>query len=309
MIFTEIGDRGLGGRINTFLHNDALGSEASAAETLALQRDLAAPLWDKPNYSYFLTGLHSINQKLSDRRKISVYPTDIMGMPEDTSPENVREWFMRQTVRDSLMAGEIIRRLDTLPRGKALVIMNSRHAFKEDAVMSDGSRIANTGRFLAEHYPGKVASVMINTWKSGEGTQIPPFFGLMQDGRWDAAFKSLGIENAGFDMKSSPFGRDEFDYSTWLATQTNFGSRTYEDIFDGFVFYQPMDKFKMGIGLDGFMEDGFYEEFVRRATAINEAFGRMLYPVGDEVMRFNKLEISPMNDLDRLEETIGGWLK
>jgi hypothetical protein len=81
--------------------------------------------------------------------------------------------------------------------------------------------------------------------------------------KWDASFKFTGNKNVGFDMKETPFGKTKFD-------MYNFGGNAYETvyfeyIFDGLVFYEPIENFEIVIGIPGLFDDStFFEEFYRR---------------------------------------------
>ena len=56
-------------------------------------------------------------------------------------------------------------------------------------------------------------------------------------------------------------------------------------MFDGFVFFQPIEKFKLSVGLPGFMEDGFFEEAVKEEGMLN----KVLYGL-------RKLDVPPVDE-------------
>jgi hypothetical protein len=128
-------------------------------------------------------------------------------------------------------------------------------------------------------------------------------FGLIQDGKWDAAFRETEPETIGFDFKNTPFGKDAFDLWSY---ENNYN---YQDVFTGFVFYLPVNKFEMGIGVPGLMENGFYDEYLKRNALQYKAFNRES-PVVDkeQIMYLNDIHITLMNDLEKLEMAIEQWL-
>ena len=204
------------------------------------------------------------------------------------------------------MADNIITELEKMkqqtPGKKALVIMNYRHAYNQDMYVNN-LKIVNTARFLFEKYPGKVANVYINTYLYNERGNL---FNVLQDGKWDAAFKASNVENVGFNLNNTVFGNDNFDY--WTA-QNNF---TYKDIFTGFVFYMPIDKFKMAMGIPHIMENGFYDEYRKREALLIDAFKKAFNvdrapEYEKKIMRNNQLEINPDN-LDVANTNINKWL-
>ncbi len=143
--------------------------------------------------------------------------------------------------------------------------MNYRHAYKKTL---PGGPENNTEALLATVYPGKVANVLINTYDAENGK---PFC----DGKWDAAFKAVGLKSAGFDLGNTPFGADGFDH--WVfETDEKYGT-----MFDGFVFYLPIEELLLAVGLPGLMEDGFFEEAVREGCITKRCmvlWGRRFLP-------------------------------
>lgn len=308
VVYTEVGDKNLNPLLNDFLLSNQQHEAEIKNQILHFQRNSMSPLWDKTCFAYFLKGLFQINETLKPEKKIRMYPLDLMGVLDDPSSENIIMQYRQQAFRDSLMANEFIKQYDeqmgTWGKSKALIIMNSRHAFKCDVVGEDDRNLSNMARIVYEKYSGKVASILINNWSMGRGED---FFGLMQDGKWDAAFQYLSIENLGFDMNHTPFGNDSLDYGKWILMHNHL---KFQDAFDGFVFYQPIGRFEMGIGIDGLMDDGFYDEYIERVKRLNAAFKRDVYPIGtqEQIMKLNKQTIIPMNNLEMLQRKIDKWL-
>ena len=308
IVFTEVGARNLNPELNIFLQNKHLTELEINKQLLYFQRNCMFPLWEKSNFSYFLKGIYDINKEIT-QKKVEMYPTDVFYIEGQPTSEKIRDMvFTRVVKRDSLMADYIISRFEQLKqetsRRKALVIMNYRHAFRFPVYDDNGRRTDNTGQYLFDKYPKKVANVMINNIIDISNTSTGDIFGVVQDGKWDAVFKKTDKENLGFNFTGSPFGNDIFDY--WVY-KNDF---TYKNVFNGFIFYQPFEKFEIAVGLSGLMDNGFYEEYVERNNLYYQAFNReMPPPVKDEIMRLNEIRISEENELDKIKIKIEKWLK
>ena len=307
-IFTEVGGTDLNPELSKFLNNDNLTEKEIESQALDFQRDCLYHFWNKYNFYYFITHLHNINKNLPSGKKVQMYPSNLSQKFENATPDIIKDYLslMFSTKRDSIMADNIITELEKMkqqtPGKKALVIMNYRHAYNQDMYVNN-LKIVNTARFLFEKYPGKVANVYINTYLYNERGNL---FNVLQDGKWDAAFKASNVENVGFNLNNTVFGNDNFDY--WTA-QNNF---TYKDIFTGFVFYMPIDKFKMAMGIPHIMENGFYDEYRKREALLIDAFKKAFNvdraPEDEKkIMRNNQLEINPDN-LDVANTNINKWL-
>jgi hypothetical protein len=154
--------------------------------------------------------------------------------------------------RDSILAVNFINYFKQQDTGKALVILNYRHAFTKDLL----GRV-NAGRFIAEAFPGKVANVYINSFglkRESAGVKMT----AIQDGKWDAAFMKVGKNNVGFDFFGSPFGNDSFDI---IPFPNEF---TYNDMFTGFVYYTYFPDLRTVSGIEGLIDDEFIPELLRR---------------------------------------------
>jgi len=302
VVFTEVGARILNPELNEFLSDGNLTENEIAEKALHFQRNVMFTVWDKSNFSFFIKGIHNINKSLPANKKVKMYPTDMMYVESEPTEEKVLDMLMKTRQRDSLMGAFIIEKFNMMkeskPGQKALVVMNFRHAYKEKT--SDGND--NTGMFLTREYPGKVANVFINTYDTFKQDRA------LQDGKWDAAFKALNKEDAGFDFRGSPFGDYNFDH---YPSETN---KNYADMFDGFIFYQPIEKFQIATGLPGFMDDGFFEEAVKMEGIYNKVVYSLrkmdIPPVNEERLRnFNDIHIEPLWKLDDIKNSIDKWLK
>ena len=304
VVFTEIGIRELNPDLNNFLRNPHLTESEINKQLLHFQRNAGFPMWENTNFSYFLKGIHDINKEIIEK-KVKLYPTDIWYMQGQPTAEKFRDlWDTKVKHRDSLMADYIIARFDELkqknPRQKALVIMNYRHAFKI---------YNNVGRFLFDKYPDRVANVMINNVGFAEvRSDNDVDFTALQDGKWDAAFRKTNKNNTGFNFKGSPFGKDNFDYFPWFEEEL-----TYSEMFTGFVFYQPIEKFELTVGVPGMMDDGWLEKFFEQFKLFDQVLGREILTDKNELKRYNDTHIFNIFDEDELatmiKSQIQKWLK
>jgi hypothetical protein len=126
---------------------------------------------------------------------------------------------------------------------KALIILNYRHAFKINTLYK-GKLNKNAAKYLFDYFGDRVTNILISQVifrKKGKNYK----YSLIQDGKWDASFKFLGIEDVGFDLKNNIFGKDDLDM--W---DINSGY-TYEEAFEGFVFYKSIEEYNLVSGFDG----------------------------------------------------------
>lgn len=254
-VMTEVGSVNIGNRVNEFLMSEGTDSLENCREVTKIFRDATdSPYWHCYSWPWMLTELQKFNR--GSAQKVSLWPADCaFDWVQIRTPEQYTHYYGVETAnRDSIMAANVIARVERLPKGKALVIMNTSHGFLKD------SGHANTGRYLADRYGDRVASVFVMN---------SPFKPLVQDGRWDSLFVAKGKTDLGFDFAGSPFGEANFD-----AVQT--GGRTdltYSDVFTGLVFYQPLDRQRLIVGWEGFTTDDFVPELERRMEIFGTSMG------------------------------------
>lgn len=264
-IFTEVGTAALRPYIESFLMDDRLSDEQVNEKLRYIARNIGwVGAWGKTNFYDFLRKIHYLNRSLPKDRRVHIYPSDLDFRWEDATKDSWAEFNKTQmSKRDKIMADNIISKFNEIrhagSRDKALVIMNYRHAcphFKPE----DGRKSENTGGFLMDAYPGKVANVMINTLATLQSTNDKhAVLTAFQQGKWDAAFAVLGNPNVGFDFKGSPLGEDAFDFWPFL------NHRRYQDVFTGFVFFKPLAAHRMSSGLPaGLLDQPFTDELLKR---------------------------------------------
>jgi hypothetical protein len=265
-ISTEVGSAALRPYIETFLMDDQLSDEQVNEKLRYIATNIGwLKFWEKTNFYDFLRRLYYLNRTLPKDRRVHVYPSDLDFRWENATKESWAEFKKTQLdKRDKIMAENIISKFNAIrqagSRNKALVIMNYRHAFPH-LKLDSGGNAENTGGFLMEAYPGRVANVMINTVAPRPSLNDQQWLvTAMQGGKWDAAFAVLGNPNVGFDFKGSPLGEDAFDYWPFFPTHLR-----YQDVFTGFVFFKPLAAHRMSMGFPaGLFDKPFADELLKR---------------------------------------------
>jgi hypothetical protein len=163
----------------------------------------------------------------------------------------------------------------------------------------------STAAYIYKTYPTITKGILINFYPTSNTIK------LVAGGKWDAAFKIAGNKNLGFDLKGTPFGETKFD-------MYNFGGRDYktvnfEDIFDGFIFYKPVENFELAVGIPNLFNDSlFVEEFYRR-KAIEENTTIEVAKSSKETQRYiektNVLNIEKLENLNQYISLINKWIK
>jgi hypothetical protein len=312
-IFTEVGISTQSRQVNEFLHAENLPADSVDQIVLRFQRNCSFfPLWENYNYSYFLRGLYMLNQDLQSDKKINLFNSDVPFDWNTIDEAQLKEFWNQLPTRDSVIASQVIQRFDEISgsreaRRKALVIMNYRHAFGHKFERTEGVKPQNVGRYLFERYGHRVANVYINFVALRDVRSDNDMgFAAIQDGKWDAAFKAVNIKDAGFNFINSPFGKDTFDI--W-PVKVNF---TFQDVFDGFVFYLPLEEHKNVIGIPGFIDSSFAQEVVRRYALFSTLPGGRFKPLTDiDGLKndFNVKRERHLFMLDSLSVQIDKWLR
>ena len=260
-VFTEIGVINLQPEITDFLKTREFDSLYVEKKLTEFQRNSTFdPFWGRYNYHYFLRTIYDINR--TSENQISHYPSDseFDWKKVKTVEDYTREYEIEIEPRDSLIAYNIINKyekLKSIKNSKALIILNFRHAFKMHTITPDNDVVENAGKYLSDYFGNKSVTILSNR---------PVFFRkekdwaykLIQEGKWDAAFKKLEIENIGFNLNNSIFGNDVFDLQQIKKEMK------YKDVFDGFIFYKPIEQHDLIDYYNGIISKDFEEEFFRR---------------------------------------------
>ncbi|MDP4239929.1 MAG: hypothetical protein Q8904_10725 [Bacteroidota bacterium] len=310
-VFIEVCTRSQEKNIYQLLHDSETNKLKTEQQILSVCKNSSVhPLWANYNFPYLLNGLYGINKKLDVDKKINLYPSDL---PLD--------WFTMDSTRyskleksfdqrDKIMADYIISKFDSIrsskgTRKKTLIIMNYRHAFGNNFSYPNNVKPNNVGRFLFDKYNGKISNVLISTYAmTSARSDNDVSMTVIQDGKWDASFKILNIENKGFDFHNSPFGNDYFDI--WPFTKHNY---KYSDVFNGFVFYKPLDKNKLVEGIPDIIDSSFCKELSRRYQLIKKVTGRDMHVSESIIWSWNKTEEKNPLYTDSIKSKIDNWIK
>jgi len=288
-IFTEYGSVLQQPSLEEFMSTSNLGDREVERHVIEILRNFPVhPYgWSNNNFFDYLKKLYRLNQSLAVDKKNELYFSDIPWQWEGKTKNNY-DLFWKTEIpnRDKIMANRIISKFHEIlesdaKRKKALVIMNTRHAYKTGGYF-------NTGDFVFREFPEKTAIVMFNTTASvysdvSGGYEQSPADIPIQDGKWDTAFWMLGNSPLGFDFKHSPFGKDQFDLHSGFA---HIGLE-YEDVFTGMIFYQPLGKHMVASNIPGYYDEEFKQTVLERAQLKgNEDHNRL-------ARMFRNLEANP----------------
>ena len=254
-ICMEIGVSNLEPEINKFLTTDNLSTKEIIDKSTFFQRNVPFyALWEANSYQKFLISIYNLNN--NSKYKILLHPSDFdFKWSEIKDSNDYKNYLVTQKniiKRDSILASHMINYYEAINKKhkKTLIIINYRHAFKENMPYSKGIQ-DNAANYIFKKYGNRVANVMINSINNSTNE-------LLQHGNWDASFYISKLKNIGFNFENSPFGNDNFDYWNF---KNNFN---YKDIFTGFVFYKPIEEHKSVSNIPNFITDDFQKEFFRR---------------------------------------------
>ena len=231
VVFTEIGCAESIDAYRTFTDttfpNDSLLEKGLAS--FLMENQTVHLLWPNTNWFTFLKRMYYFNH--GKEKKVELMFAD-------------RNWIDRTELahRDSVMADNIIQTIESDSLKKSLIIMNYRHAF-----LTPGC----CGAYVQRRFPGKVANVMINNVKLdllslalGKEIARPD----LRHGEWNVAFEQMPTDAFAFDLKDSPFGKDNFDYFAipWAMEK----GMQYQDMFNGFIYYKALADHCLSIGFN-----------------------------------------------------------
>ena len=231
VVFTEIGCAESRDAYRTFVEtsfsNDTLLEKGLAS--FLMENQTVHLLWPNTNWFTFLKRMYYFNH--DKEKKVEIMFAD-------------RNWIDRTELakRDSVMANNIIRTIELDSLKKSLIIMNYRHAFFTPD---------NCGWYLQQRFPGKLANVMINFTKADFLSMLNRkeiARADLRNGEWDVAFEQMPTDKFAFDLKDSPFGKDNFDYFVLPWAKEN--SMRYQDIFNGFIYYTALINHRTSVGFN-----------------------------------------------------------
>jgi len=192
--------------------------------------------------------------------------------------------------RDIIMGQEIVRQITATKnntaekRKKHLIIMNHPHAYLTTKKSASG--------WVKESFPEQTVNIYIGTsTKNGEK--------LIENGKWDAAFKYANLTNVGFDLHNTPFGQTKMASFTLNPNQKN----SIQDFYHGFVFYKPVEEHVIAYGYPNFIDDVFRKE-LRRRNRIRNPFKS--YKKGNWE-QYNTVEKTKYENIESLVSQRENW--
>ncbi|MDD4148932.1 MAG: hypothetical protein PHE33_02775 [Bacteroidales bacterium] len=322
-VYTEVGVFNAGKQINDFLLKENLTDSEIKENLLAIFRNLDMfSLWPNYNYYYLLESIYQINQQRQLKEKIHLFPLDVMFSWDSIKCNEQYNMFLDMMEpqnnfapvidRNAIMAQHFIKKYGQEKyynpnKKKALVIMNTYHAYTripKYIPLPTEPNTYSTGEYIYKTFPNSTKGIMINYYPTSDNPK------LIADGKWDAAFRFIGNKNVGFDLMNTPFGDTKFN-------MYNFGGNAYETvnfefIFDGLVYYEPIENFELIVGIPGIFDDKeFVKEFYRR-TSMEEGITieeTMLSTETNEyIMELNVKYVYKINNIEIFNTMINKWL-
>jgi hypothetical protein len=315
-LYTEIGTVHLIKAINNFLKKENLTENKKKEEILKIERNLIYHfVWEKYNYYHLLSSIYDINQTRKGNKKIMLYPLDVKYDWESIKYYEEYKMFVdlqRENIidRDLVMGVNFVNTYQKViknnpNKNKALVILNIYHGYTKIPVYAPLPTEPfnySTAEYIYKTYPKTTKNIYLNS------VIYDPKYSLVEDGKWDAAFKYTGNKNVGFNMKDTPFGQTEFNMYYFGG---GFEKVNFEYIFDGFIFYYPFDEFNLAWGIPDIYSDEFTDLFYRRISitdGITVEEAKNSQEIKDFLKEINTLQYSKVEDLNMLLTQMNKWL-
>lgn len=316
-VYTEAGVYNAKDKINEFLAKEGLSKDEKENELLKIYRNIDYDIiWDKYNYYYLLNSIYEINQNRKNDDKIFLIPLDIDFSWDSVKCPSQYNMFMTmmetQVIdRNKIMGDHFVRaysnsKYNNPNKAKALVILNTYHGYTKIPVFlpfPTMPRTLSSAEYIYKTFPNATKGILIN------GYSFSTISKFVAGGKWDAAFKIFGKKDFAFDMKDTPFGKTIFDMYRFGGS---FDTVNFEFIFDGFVYYMPIDDWKLAVGIPNIVSTEFNEEFYRRCSMSDDISiddVKKSTEVKEYIEQINNLNISKPSVLDELNTEIGKWIK
>ena len=300
-VYTEVGVTNMTESANRLVKSDwANEEEFQKALREHLHSEDYLFLWEKTNRSVLLDSIYRINRRLPEDKRISLGLTDIaFDWAKWTSPAKYKKWVRKNTYhhdgeKTSVRDREVARNFLRLYRKqkpidghrKALVIWNQPHAVYSPNCKGAGYMVKKT--LGADNVRIVCLNYYVCFTPGTFGFAASGGIGLVDDGRWDAAFSLTGDKPVGFDLKGTPFGKTK----SWYWDD----GTTWEDMADGYIFYVPFYKFKGSCGIKDILDDECKPEMQRRLNVMYSA-GEMTTNDWDAICRYyNNVRTFPIPD-------------
>lgn len=225
--------------------------------------------WNDKGMYEFLLVLWDVNAQLPEEKRIKIIAADF---PRPfystlTSKEQYTDLETKKTDRNVYMSTIIEHSIHaSSDKRHGLFIVGYAHAYK--SAVLDRSLFQETGRstgsLLSEKFSkDSVFSVFTHSPMIANNGYL---YGKLRKGLFDYAFMKYGEHPVAFNLHNSPFGREHFDAVTSICFNRHAG--TFEDNFDGYIFFEPLKEELSMPPLYELFTDDFIEEIKRRAMLI-----------------------------------------
>jgi hypothetical protein len=242
-VFTEYGSSRHQNKLDTFLIHRYTNETELEKATASIMEYMTG------GFYYFLKSANKVNSTLPDSMKLHVHFTDVLNW-DYLAVDRFYEKNQNLDDRDKLMAKVTIDWFrDKLKKGnqkKCLVVTNTCHAFGYAGGVERLKKLRkyhvtydNQGQYIYKAFPMQTACVFENSINNKSRSLFMPIYMPIHDGIWDKAFKLNQCKAVGFDLKDSPFGKDDFDFHLLFGAKSKL---IYQDIFTGVIFNIPYDK-------------------------------------------------------------------
>jgi hypothetical protein len=229
--------------IDTFLRNKSIDNEL----LLTVFRDYMLPGWDVKDEFDFIKEIWLLNKNLPLNKKVKIIACDTpRPFASFTSRDEMRKDDAKYD-RDKFMADTIQNYLNSSKDSRnALFIVGTGHVQKN----------SNSAGSILSHKLSQATYAIFQ--HSPRVDNFARIYENLRYGIFDYAFLKNGDKPVAFELKNSPFGKEPFDAFYYE------GNGTYQDNYDGYIYFGPLDTEVNGEILFDLYSDSFVKELDRR---------------------------------------------
>lgn len=206
--------------IDRFLANEKTDKEL----LLNIFRDYMDIGWNDKGMFDFVVKIHELNKKLPANNRIRIIAADT---PRPFNSFLTKEDMINSDAkydRNEFMASTILNYLATKKdKRNALFIVGTAHVCKT---------IESAGSILTKEMSNNLYTVFTHYLSEDTGKNNK----RIRHGMFDYAFYKSGDQPIAFELRNSPFGKEPFDGLYPI------GFGTYQDNYDGYIFFGSLDK-------------------------------------------------------------------
>ncbi|MBN2432702.1 MAG: hypothetical protein JXQ27_14595 [Acidobacteria bacterium] len=244
----------------------------------AFQDDFSGKGWPLKSYFDLLRTVWEVNRTLPEDQRFRV-----VGVSNPIYWCGIRtardlELFRRSLASfDYSMYRQILLHLENFAGDcKGIFLTNTRHAYT-GIRHRDGEFFWNCGTFFRQWHPGRTCSVRIHnamlyierprepetdTPQTTAGMERMVYrWERMENGRWDAAFRTLGNRPVALPLTGTVFGRAPYVGNHMLTAAPG---QTMADAYDALIFLAPLEHLHQTAFVDFIYTPAFKQELQRR---------------------------------------------